>query len=92
VGYRCLEGEGCGVAEGRVRWGWIGVVRASGRAHGWAGRDLGQGSRVDLRLFYPQFSTDSHQLGDNKVNRNPLIIILVFSTFASCIYAISLIS
>jgi len=36
------------------------------------GRDLGQGSRVDLRLFYPQFSTDSHLLGENKVNRNPL--------------------
>ena len=60
------------MGEGRVRRGWIGVVRASGRGHGWAGRDLSQGSRVDLRLFYPQFSTDSHLLEENKVNRNPL--------------------
>ena len=58
--------------EGWVRRGWMGVVRGSGRAYGWGGRDLGQGSRVDLRLFIPQFSTDSHLLGENKVNRNPL--------------------
>ena len=55
-----------------MRRGWKGVVRASGRAHGWGGRGLSQGSRVDLRLLYPQFSTDSHMLGENKVNRNPL--------------------
>jgi len=35
--------------ESLVRRGWMGVVRV----YGWAGRDLGQGSRVDLRLFYP---------------------------------------
>ena len=65
MGYRCLEGEGCGMVEGWVRRGWMGVVRAYGR-------DLGQGSRVDLRLFIPRFSTDSQLLGENKVNRNPL--------------------
>ena len=37
---------------------------------GWEGSS--QGSRVDLWLFYPQFSDDSHLLGENKVNRNPL--------------------
>ena len=71
MGYRCFEGEGCGVVEGWVRRGWMGVAGASGRLHGWAGRDLGQGLRVDLCLFYPSFRTDSHQ-GENKVNRNPL--------------------
>jgi len=60
------------MVEGRARRGWKGVVRASGRGHGWGGRDLSQGSRGDLRLFYPQFSADSHLLGENKVNRNPL--------------------
>jgi len=60
------------VVEGLVRRGWMGVVRASRRVHGWVGRDLGQGLRVDLCLFIPQFSTDSHLLGENKVNRNPL--------------------
>ncbi len=55
-----------------MRRGWMGVVRASRRVHGWVGRDLGQGLRVDLCLFIPQFSTDSHLLGENKVNRNPL--------------------
>jgi hypothetical protein len=28
--------------------------------------------RVDLRLFIPQFSADSHLLEENKVIRNPL--------------------
>jgi len=28
---------------------------------------------VGLRLFFPQFSIDSHLLGENKVNRNPHI-------------------
>ena len=54
----------------------MGVVRTSGRGHGWAERDLGQGSRVDLRLFIPQFSTDSHLLGEDTVNRNPQMIIV----------------
>jgi len=49
----------------------MGVVSVSGRAYGWGGRDLGQGSRVNLRLFYPQFNADSHLLEENKVNRNP---------------------
>ena len=40
---------------------------------GW--RDLGQGSRVNLRLFYPRFSTDSQLLGENKVIRNPHMFI-----------------
>ena len=40
---------------------------------GWEGSS--QGSRVDLWLFYPQFSDDSHLLGENKVNRNPLSIL-----------------
>ena len=31
------------MVEGLVRRGWKGVVRASGRAHWWAGRDLGHG-------------------------------------------------
>jgi len=30
----------------------MGIVKASGRAYGWDGRDLGQGSRVDLRFFF----------------------------------------
>ena len=60
------------MVEGLVRRGWMGVVSVSERAYGWGGRDLGPGSRVDLRLFYPQFSADSHLLGENKVNRNPL--------------------
>ena len=48
------------------------VMRASWRAQGWVERDLGQGLRVGLSLFYPQFSTDSHQLTENKGIRNPL--------------------
>jgi len=68
------------MSRGRGLWdggepgegGWMGVVRASGGAYGRGRRDLGQGSWVDLRLFYPQFSADSHLLGENKVNRNPL--------------------
>ena len=61
-----VSGEGAGgVVGSRVRWGWMGVVGASGR-------DLGKGSRVDLRLFNPRFSTDSHLLGENKVIRYPL--------------------
>ena len=51
-----------------------------GREGLWEGLRVGwEGSSpclmVDLRLFFPQFSTDSHLLGDKKVNRNPLIII-----------------
>ena len=40
MSYRGLEGEGCGVVEGLVRRGWMGVVRASARAHVRGGRDL----------------------------------------------------
>jgi len=57
------------MVEGLVRRGWNWVVRAPG----WGERDLGRGSRVDLCVFFPQFSTNSHLLGENKVNRNPLI-------------------
>ncbi len=39
------------------------------------GRDLGPGLRGDECLFIPQFSADSHLLGENKVNRNPLKLI-----------------
>ena len=65
----------------------MGVVRASGGAYGRGRRDLGQGSWVDLRLFYPQFSADSHLLGENKVNRNPLKSSIIFLklTFDSCL-------
>ena len=50
----------------------MGVVRASGEGSrvGWEGPS--RCSRVDLWLFYPQFSSDSYLLGENKVNRNPL--------------------
>ena len=46
------------------------------RAPGWGGRDLGRGSRVDLCVFFPTFSTNSHLLGENKVNRNPPLLFL----------------
>ena len=52
-----------------------------GRAHGWAGRGLGRGSRVDLRLFIPRFSTDSQLLGENNVNRNPHMFFILDYVF-----------
>ena len=40
-------------------------------ASGWGRRDLVRRSRVDLCVFFPQFSTNSQLLGENKINRNP---------------------
>ena len=77
MGYRCLEGGCCGGVEGLVRWGWMGVVRVSGRAYGGGGKDLG--SRGDVCFFIPQFSTESHLLGENKVIRNPLQYIVFYN-------------
>ena len=44
MGYRCLEGEGCGTVEGRVRRGWKGVAGA-----------FGEGSRVGWEGSKPRF-------------------------------------
>jgi len=64
-------GGGGGAGGGRGGGG------GGGGGGGWGGRGggggaPGQGLRVDLRLIYPQLSTDSHPLGENKINRNPL--------------------
>jgi len=64
--------EGCGM-ERSGEAGLIGSRRPLemvNRVEG--GRDLSLGSKVDLRQFYPQFSTDSHLLGESKINWNPL--------------------
>ena len=50
-------------------WLWGLDGGCEGQWVGWEGSR--PGLRVDLRLFYPQFSTDSYLLGENKVNRNP---------------------